>query len=391
MILSKEAKEYLVSNRDKFLNRTFLINTFVPKPDKKEPLIGIHDTFTIEQGDIENYSGSSQKTTVGRFIFNYIILVNPFNDLIPYINDLAKLGKIEKIIAEYMITGKVTVDQFNIFLNNAYFIGHFTELGVPTLSDKAFGPPPDLKKVKKALFEKHKGNLNDPKVIKEIEDVLFKMDKEYLKDDPCTIFFDGLGSKSYDIHRKKMYLTVGGIEAFETDNNSYVFMKNSLNEGWEKRDFKIISDEIRKASFSRGAETAKAGDQTKFILRIFNNVMIKEDDCGTTRGLSVTLNEKEIGSYVGRTVIVGGKQTTITFDNKNQFANKPIKIRSPMYCSAKQGLCYKCCGSIYEKLGVSAIGMEMINVSSTMMMIMMKNFHGTKVEFVDVNPLEYFA
>ena len=70
---------------------------------------------------------------------------------------------------------------------------------------------PAIKKRKAELIKQYEGQLNDPVIIAKIEDELIAMDKAYMKGDNSLRFYEAqFDSKTFDIWRKKLYITVGG-------------------------------------------------------------------------------------------------------------------------------------------------------------------------------------
>lgn len=351
---------------------------------------GETDIFTISKGDIENLKESKVMTTVGRYLLNYMLLVNPFGDFVPYFNDKWDSKVIEKQIAAAVMADKLTVDQLKSYENNLFFIGHFSELCVPTHSRKSLGTDPNIAKLKHALFEKYKGRLTDPLVIAEIENALIAADKKHLDGDSSMRFYGALGSKAFNVARKKMYLTVGGIETFSKASGKYTFLPNSLSEGWEKEYIPTIANEIRKGSYSRGFETQLGGVQTKLITRVFQDLSVYTPDCGTMKGLKVDFNRFSPKEYLGRWVLNKGTWILITEDNIKDLLKGEQVIRSPMYCEAPKGLCYKCVGEIFRKLSVKQLAAIEIDISSTFLTLSMKNMHGTKLELLELKDLDQF-
>ena len=62
-----------------------------------QPLFSFKDKLTISSNDIPN-STEITETTYGRFLFNWIVLVNVFGTKITYKNSKIKLSEIEDII-----------------------------------------------------------------------------------------------------------------------------------------------------------------------------------------------------------------------------------------------------------------------------------------------------
>lgn len=356
-----------------------------------EALLRMNDTFVLRKGMIANFNGSDEETTIGRFILNYVVLVDPFHDIIPYLNDVWTPKKVESQIIQKIMDGEITREMYSEYMDNVFFIGHFTQLCVPTLTTKAWTTDPNIAKRKKELLSQYsKEELKNPLIAAKIEDELIAIDKAYMKGDPSLGYL--VGEKSFNVHRKKMFLTVGSIESFSEDATEFTFIPNSLAEGWDPETLDDITNEIRRGSYSRGKATAKGGEETKFLMRVFQNTKIDGEDCGTRRGLVFIPTKDIISKFIDRTVIdeKTGEQTLITKDNMNKFVGKKIVLRSPMTCESKHGICYACIGEIFAKLGMESIGLEAIVISSTFLTLSMKNMHGTKVSTHDIDDITNF-
>lgn len=360
------------------------------KPPKDRSLYHIKDTFTATPAMTKLIKSGSVETTVGRFILNYLILESCFGDYFDYINRQWNIKDIENKIAKAILDPDSPIgrEEYDRYVNTLYHIGHFTELAVPTYSEKALLPNPEIKKRKKELLAEHTHELDDPLVMSKIEDELIRLDKEWLKDDPSMGFY-GTSGKSFDVHRKKQFLTQGMMENLNSDK-PYSFIENSFSEGWNPKDFVVQCDEIRRGSYGRSLETAKGGEIVKFTVRVLGGVKITEEDCGTKDGLPMTLTEENVKAYLDRTIIVGNKTEILTEQNFRNFIGKQVKIRSPMYCKTKDGRCYTCTGEHMRRMGMHAMGMSAMNIGSTFLTLSMKSMHGTKTESMVISDPEDF-
>ena len=357
---------------------------------KPTPLYDIYDTFTLQPGNIENFTGSPIETTVGLYMLNYIVLASTCGNVIPYINDVWKPSKVEEKLANALLAGKITVEQTNNCIDHGFFIGHFTELCVPTATKKSLTTHPDMEKRKQELFTKYAGQLNDPAVMEKIETELINLDKSWLAGDDATGFLDPLGGKLYNVARKKLYCCIGGIQDFTNGVGEYTFVGNSLSDGWDKQSFPQIANEIRKGSFERGHETMKGGALSKDITRVFQDLSVREEDCGTHETITVDFSKTDIHQYISRNIVVNDELVTLTEDNIAKYDGKKVKLRSPMTCSTKNGLCYKCTGELFGKLDIHGLSMWVVDLSSTFVTLSLKSMHGTKLELIDIDPLDYF-
>lgn len=354
------------------------------------PVFSIYEELEITSDDIENYTGKSPMvTTYGRYIWNYLILSVPFNDKIEFVNGEYNIGKIEKQIANLILAGKISNVEHDLYMNYIFFIGTFTEISSPTLTERSLTTDPRIPQRKEELLKKHAHELDNPIVCAKIEDELISMDKEYLKDDPSYGFY-GYSGKKFNVHRKKQLITVGLTEAFSKDKGEYAFIEESLSDGWRKESLPAICDEIRRGSYNRGKETAQGGELSKYLLRLFQNTKITEQNCGTSRGLTFQLTPDIAHKFYGRTIVGKGKLVTLNESNVSLYLNKIITLRSLMYCQTKHGYCYTCAGEMYKSLGTEAIGVLALEIGSTFLLLSMKSMHGTKMESIDLKDITEF-
>ena len=364
--------------------------SFVYLGSGEERICGETDTFTLKKGVLKCCKEDTE-TTVGKFLLNTLFIEMPFDGYFDYINKSGyDIKGLEKQISEALMADKVQVDQYKRYVDNLYFIGHFCELCVPTVTRAALTTDASIKDLKKELLEKYKGQLEDPKVIAEIEDILIKADKEYLKNDNSMRFYGPLGGKPFNIARKKLYLSVGGIETFSKDTGKYTFIQNSLAEGWNNDSIPVISNEIRKGSYNRGHETQLGGALTKYVMRVFQDLCIIEDDCHSRNGLEVDFKQYPIENFKGRYINDKGTWVAITNENMSKYTNGKYVMRSPMYCKTEKGLCRKCAGDIYAGLNTKHVAMYIVDISSTFTTMALKLMHGSKVSLIDIGDINQY-
>lgn len=348
---------------------------------------------TLMPGVLKNYKGTDPlETTMGRLVLNYTILVDPFGDMIPYVNELWNIGKLEKTyIFEALRTGEITVDQVKHYSRNIHHIGHFTELSVPTLSRRSLTTDPRLIAKRNELLKTYATEIaaGDPVIMNRVEQELISMDKDLLKGDSSTPFYDHSPGKSYNVARKSMYLLGGMTEKFGEDG--YNFIGSSLEEGWKIKDLAVICNQVRAGSYSRAKETAKGGEETKFLIRVFQSTQVTEDDCGSDEYLQVALTPESAKDYIYRNIMVNGKLVTLTDDNIGDYISKTVNMRSPQYCHTKDGFCFTCMGEMVRTIKMDILTMAAINVSSSFTLASLKKMHGTTTRMIPITSLNRFA
>jgi len=356
------------------------------------PIFHRLDTFKFNNTFAREFFGENvfsksnvpEITTVGRFIENIIVLQYPTSyNVFSYINKVWKAKDIIKLVTDALTSKRIDVEQYRGFIDNFFYLNHISEICVPSMTVKSLTTDPRIPEVKKKFIEEHKDQMNDPFVIKQLEDMLVEMDKQWLAGDPSQTFFDGLGEKSYKIHRKKLFLMVGGIPAFDESSGKYDFNPNSLMDGWTVDVIPSIANEIRKGSYERGRETAKGGAETKLVYRVFQDLAIDKDDCGTKRTITADFGKMfKIKDFIGRTINVDGVDIVLTQENIDKYDGKVVQLYSPLTCENNYNLCYKCCGQRAKEMNVKLIGVQTVKITSQFMQTAMKSMHGTVLQTV---------
>lgn len=352
-----------------------------------EPPLKMYEQFYIIGGMIKNYNQDTPLLTdVGKFLLNQIVLVLPFGDIFPYHNSTFKPGEIDDQVAKLILEKKVNRDMYNRYMNFGYWYGMDGSIATPTWSEKSLTTDPKIKERKKELLEKYKDNLNDPLVLSQIETELGKMDREWLKGDPAEPFFMATSKKTSE-QRKKLYLTFGLTVTFDKNTGNYAFVEESLEDGWTIGNLDVASNDVRRGSYGRGIETAKGGEQTKFVLRIFQELTIDEDDCHAKRGIKVLITKYNKSYYIDRWLV---GDILFTAELAEQSIGKVMEFRGPQYCTTKPGFCYRCVGELFRKLDMKAIGMNEVIVTSGMTSAAMKSMHAGQVEQVVIEDFHRF-
>ena len=142
-------------------------------------------------------------------------------------------------------------------------------------------------------------------------------------------------------------------------------IKSNFREGLSCLEYFISTHGARKGLADTALRTSKSGYLTRRLVDVAQDVIIKEEDCGTTDGVVVS-DIQEDGNVienmeeriVGRTAqedvtepegseIIVHRGEIIDEKIAKKIADagiKEVKIRSPLTCASKQGICAKCYG-----------------------------------------------
>lgn len=323
--------------------------------DTSEPLCRYREKFVLRPGELANHKGNEALTTTyGNVYLNYMLLVIPFGDRLPFQAGTFDIGKVEKVVEEQLTDdpedgdtsnppeGVIYVSQWLAFCNNALPMVAFNRNAVTSSTPKALTGHPDAKKRRQELAEENKDRLNDPAVIAKIGAELEAMDRDYLKDDDSWDYHKANEKKLFGKVRKKLFYMFGGEAGFG-DGSTMEFIQRSLEEGIDPEKLPVMINSLRSGSYNRGAQTQLGGESTKTIYRMLGTVRIAEDDCGTSLGLPVTTDNPD--DLVKFWVIDQGEHHLVTPETASQYRGREVLLRTPMTCKTEgRNVCRRCVG-----------------------------------------------
>lgn len=352
-----------------------------------QPPYQFKDRLKVSNDDMPNVDSDALDTTYGNVVANWLLCVYPFGDKIPYKTGRFSVKDIEKVIERKLADepedesqkdpNAIYIDEYNRYRQGASLIDGFTQLCVPSATAKSMTRHPDTEKVRAELLEKYKDRLHDPSTVAKIDAAMIALDREWLKDDDSMGFY--IKDKSINIVRKKAHSMIGYETAFNESGEGEL-LATSLSEGIDVTKLPTLASVQREASYDRGASTALGGEAVKFILRVMQNALIEEVDCGSTVGIRTTFSSNEKENYLGNHILERGKIKELTEDNIDSYVGQVIEMRTPLFCrTAKSSYCEICIGKRYaeHKTGLATAAS---NIGSTLMLIFMKAMHGVELK-----------
>ncbi|BAQ61225.1 DNA-directed RNA polymerase delta (beta'') subunit [Geminocystis sp. NIES-3708] len=141
-------------------------------------------------------------------------------------------------------------------------------------------------------------------------------------------------------------------------------IKTNFREGLTVTEYIISSYGARKGLVDTALRTADSGYLTRRLVDVSQDVIIRETDCGTTRGVTVLpmkdgertlipLGDRLLGRVLGEDVIdpatgevIGVRNQAIDADLAKAIgkAVDKVKVRSPLTCETARSVCQKCYG-----------------------------------------------
>jgi len=366
--------------------------------------VGLHARVKVRcYLDENDTKGKLVESTVGRFIFNENIpqdlgYVDRNKDKysleIDFLCDKKKLGQI--IGKCYSVHGNTKTA---IMLDTIKSMGyHYSTIGAITISISDMEIPEAkaeiIKKADKKIddFEKayRRGLMSENE---RYENVINLWQKT--TDEVADALMDSLGgtnnlyimAHSGARGSKNQIRQIGGMRGLMANASGKTVeipIKSNFREGLSVLEYFVSTNGARKGLADTALRTADSGYLTRRLVDVSHNVIVREEDCGTTEGIEVRAfkDGKEIieqlkSRITGRTACedifhpntgelivaaneeINEKQAEIIENSGIEM----VRIRSVLTCDAKQGICAKCYGrnlatggrvNIGEAVGITA-------------------------------------
>ncbi len=352
--------------------------------------IELHSEITVRK------NGEMLKTTVGRVIFNDIL-----PEGIAYFNDVATSKKLEAIVLEsYMKIGQnITVE----FLDRLKLLGFeyatrsgttvsISDLVIPKEKDEIIANA--KKEIAKIQKQYERGVVTNSerynkvidtwtRVTSQVSDVMFNnLAKDKNGFNPVFMMADSgaRGSKEQirqlsgmrGLMAKPQKKITGGVgEIIENPITA------NFREGLSVQEYFISTHGARKGLADTALKTADAGYLTRRLVDVAQDIIIREEDCGTILGIDVSAikeGEEVIESLSDR--IVGRVCQDDLYDpigdelifESGSLINEEsavkieeagidtVRIRSVLTCESRFGVCIQCYGRNLANMKLVQIG-----------------------------------
>lgn len=334
--------------------------------------------------------GSIKSTTVGRLIANNLVFSRskelrqafPYFD-VPWTDKV--IGKIQQMLIDARLDGKVTHEDMAFVVDRLQWLGYApTSFLAPSMTIDTVRPPKSVRKLKKEIFASERGQRvknGDLVELGKVEKELIAASvKELDGVDPGFDIFNSGARGSASNNFKNTALMRGAIR--KSDDPSVITVSTvSLEEGIPANEIPAYADMIVQASYGRSMMTAQGGYIAKQLNAAFQGLTLDPDDksdCRTPLTLRVTVDNPR--EYLYRFYKDGQKLAEITPDTADSVKGKTLQFRSPLFCGGKKGLCSRCAGSMYYRMGVLNIGLLAGRIGTTLMNASLKAFHDSSLK-----------
>lgn len=399
-ITSPKDIEYVANISEKDITTTFIMETFgqFDNGQRFRP----YDIIEIppnSYGPEGKKNKNSFTTTVGIYVFNKYFIEPHLFDLFGYINQTVNsklFGSINNKLSEAVLEDKLPISAMDDFMMKTQKCMPYISILAPNYTDKMLKCSKAFAKKKAELYKKYKDQIDkgDEVAATKMEKELMNFAIEYMGDDPSMDMFISGARGNIDNNFKNMFVMKGVVK--DPDPNAkqkYNVALSNYIDGIAPNEYALFANSLAAGPYARAKKTEQGGYREKLFLRAFQHITLDAEgsDCGTKRYLEVVLTDKNINLWMYSYIIDGSKLVELTSDNRSKYLGKKVKIRFSAFCESKTGICNKCMGNLYYRLGGKEnVGTSLTQIPSTQKNISMKAFHDSTQKLYEMNLEEVF-
>ena len=358
-----------------------------------------YDIITIPPGAFgpeEKKNKNAFTTTVGLFIFNKAFIEQELLDLIGYINvPVTKkvFGKINTKLSQATIEDKISLDTMKRFILKTQKFMPYCNILSNSISEAMLSISTAIEDKKKELLKKYENELkeNDPAIAQKIENELLDYSKELLQDDPAMDMINSGSKISWGNNFKNMMVMRGAYKKGDISKGDFGIITGNYMDGVKPEEYADFCDSLTGGPYSRAKKTEVGGYLEKAYVKAFGHLVVLPEgtDCGTKRTKEVHLTEDNIDLWMYSYIVEGDNLIELTSDNKDKYLGKTVKFRFSIFCESKKGICSKCAGHFFHRIGITNIGIATYNMMSRIKNISMKAFHDGTVKVTTMSKYGY--
>lgn len=393
--------EYLVGIKEEECTKlSFAMDMFGDFDDKRR--FNTYDTVTIPSGSYGpegNKNINPINTTVGIWVFNKAFIEKELFDLFGYINKpiTSKVFKeINKKMSYAVMEDKLPLDAIKRYIMKTEKFQPYCNILSTSITENMLSIPKAIAKKKEELLKKYEKELatNDPIVSQKIEKELIEECKVLLKDDPSVDMINSGAKIDWGNNFKNMFVMRGASKNPDplNPNGDYTIIKSDFMTGIAPDEYAAFADSLTAGPYARAKKTADGGAMEKTFVKALEHLYILPagSDCGTKRTKSVTLTKDNIDDWMYSYIVESGNRLVeLTSDNRDSYLGKKVKFRYSGLCESEKGICNKCAGNLFTRLGIKNVGVASYVIPASIKLKSMKTFHDSTIKIFDMGDYGY--
>ncbi len=341
-------------------------------------LIDLHQPIRIRL----NKGGQSKiiRTTIGRVEFNQIL-----PDSMAFINEAIGSEKIKEIVTEAIESLEETeivdiIDDikdlgFKTATLSGISVG-VTDCVIENTKDKIIK---EANRKSENLHDNYQqGLITDEERKKSNFDIWMSTTQEvadltwesYDQDNAVKVIIDSGGTRASKDQVKQL-AAMRGLVVDPLGNIVEMPIKSNFRQGLSIFEYVNSARGSRKGLTDSALKTADAGYLTRRLVDVSHDLIIRMEDCGTDQGIEIKRSDRSEafenrikGRIILEDIKVGNKiliktEEMITPKIAQEIGNsaiEKIKVRSPLTCEARKGLCARCYGRDFSSRKLVTVG-----------------------------------
>jgi len=317
-------------------------------------------------------NGELLETTIGRLIFNSVIPPE-----VGYINEVAGKKTLGNIVAKsYRVGGyQVTAELLDgikslgfKYSTRAGMTVGLADITVPDEKKRILAEADAL--VTKTEQQFRRGLITDEERYGKVIEIWTKATETVTKalmetlDKFNPVYMMATSGARGNIQQLRQLAGMRGLMADPSGRTIELPIKANFREGLTVLEYFISSHGARKGLADTALRTADSGYLTRRLVDVSQDVIVREEDCGTTQGILVDdvkdgpeviekLEERLVGRFLMEEVkhpktgeVIATPDYEITEDQAKEIAEHydSATIRSVLSCKTRYGVCRKCYG-----------------------------------------------
>ncbi|AFL98882.1 MULTISPECIES: DNA-directed RNA polymerase subunit beta' [Desulfitobacterium] len=317
-------------------------------------------------------SGELLETTIGRLIFNSVIPPE-----VGYINEVAGKKVLNNVVAKcYRLGGYKATAQlldgikslgFKYSTRAGMTVG-LADITVPEEKKKILADADGM--VNKTEQQFRRGLITDEERYEKVIDIWTKATDTVTKalmyslDKFNPVYMMATSGARGNIQQLRQLAGMRGLMADPSGRTIELPIKANFREGLTVLEYFISSHGARKGLADTALRTADSGYLTRRLVDVSQDVIVRDEDCGTTQGITVDdvkdgpeviekLEERLVGRFLLEDLkhpetgeILATADNEITEEQAQEIAAvyDKVTIRSVLTCKTRYGVCRKCYG-----------------------------------------------
>jgi hypothetical protein len=331
------------------MNKSWIVPERASYPDYIVQILSEINVLLKQHNIEDKIKHKNKSVTVGQYIIYRAAEIVDLKD-----TEVAKLFPLTKKRVGTLLTlayDKAENERASWFYWLIQYVGFLFSTKRPSsYTDETYQIPDKILKQRNKIVDEFKsGKIDDitfDNKMSELSKVLIQHYKD--KDIPVSDIIES-GSAKNDVENiKRMFLSRG--LSIDASGHINTVVTEPYSEGLSPEHYILSASEAITSQYSKSVLTADPGYLARQLNDLLSGVFIsKEKDCKTKQCLEIKITDKVFASsYIDRYLCNG---QLISSPPK---VGSVIKVRSPLYCKATDGICHKCLGEIFFKQGFNS-------------------------------------